>query len=389
MAMRTRPPIRFLLALAVLLPALAGASGARAGTVIVDTLERVVDTSRLTIQFDPGDPEVLDRVVFKDYSPAFSLSTYFGDGTEFWGQTWRGTNGDGYTVYGGYVSRSWAVTHQDPEFVEVTVSSQLGGLPPVVTRYGFHADQPWYTVDRTILFSVVPDTASYQAYVPRLEFSTPYHAVRWRDVHGAIQQRGFCITPCLESGWDGHWTEQMLEVGTDGLSVTSYFPSGTAPGTTLVDGMGPQTDSGWLAPQVPAGAHTTDATWSQLVGFSLVPNAYASMDSLWSVYASGAYLAGVEAGGGRALTIEASPSPFRSGARIDWEQAAAGAYALDVLDVAGRRVARLRAGWTTAGRHSADWNGHDDGGAVVAPGLYFVRFDGPGGRRVARLVRAG
>ncbi len=64
---------------------------------------------------------------------------------------------------------------------------------------------------------------------------------------------------------------------------------------------------------------------------------------------------------------------------------AAGAGALDVLDVAGRRVARIASG-LPPGRHALRWDGTDDAGRPVASGIYFARLSGPQDTRVRKLV---
>ncbi len=385
--MRTRSPN---LLLAAVLAATLGPAGsaARAGTVSIDTTMRVVDTSRLTVRFDSGTPEMVVAAVFKDFSPTQGLTAYYGEVNEYWGETLRNTRSSGFLQWNTYVTRQWQVTAQTPTTAEVTITSQCTGQPVVVTRYHFFADQPYFSVDRTIRFSTSPDTCAYQAYIPRLAFISPYHAVRWRDVGGNIVQRGFCSIPCLETGWNGHWVEQMAYDGGYGIAVTSYFPASMPAGTLLVDALGPNTQTGAIAPLVPAGSHTRDETTSELIGFSVSPDDYAAQDALWSQYAAGLVTAGVDDGPGpTALRLEVSPNPSRDATTIAWTSAAAGAYSLDVLDVGGRRIARVAAGWQPAGRHTAAWNGRDDTGAAAPPGLYFVRLAAPGGTHVARLAR--
>jgi len=51
---------------------------------------------------------------------------------------------------------------------------------------------------------------------------------------------------------------------------------------------------------------------------------------------------------------------------------------LDVLDVAGRRVATPIEGRFPAGAHQVLWNGTGADGAPVATGLYFVRLAAAG-----------
>jgi hypothetical protein len=362
---------------------------ARAGTVSVDTLSRTVETSRLLVQFDSSRPEVIDRLLYKDYSPTASLTAYYVDDNEFWGETLRNTSSPGFISGGVFVSASWTVTQQSATAAEITISSQTSGQPPVVTRYHFVADQPWFLVYRTVRFSVLPDTAAYQAYLPRVSFVSAYHAARWRDSTGTVVQRGYCVTPCLEGSWNGHWVEQMAYVGPHAqFGVTSYFPASMPPRTKLVDGYGPSGSIGWVSPIVSAGNHTQDETATELIGFTTSPDNYARQDSMWTVYTSGVLLVDVpEVTGAPPLGLGVAPNPAREASRITWSAPHAGPYALDVLDVSGRRVTTLQAGWAPAGARSASWSGRDERGAPVAPGLYFARLHAAGRTSLARMVR--
>jgi hypothetical protein len=362
---------------------------ARAGTVTVDPSTRTIETSRLLVQFDMEKPEVVIRLLYKDFSTVQPLSSYYITDGEYWGESMRNTSSPGFISEGPFTSASWTVTQQSASHVELTVASQTPGQPPVVTRYHFYADQPYFLVYRTIQFSVLADTSAYQAYLPRVDFISSYRAVRWRDTLGVVQQRGYCITPCLEGGWNGRWVEQMGTLGPHSqFGVVDYFTNVPAR-TKLVDGWGPDNSVGWIAPLVPAGSHTQDATSAQLIGFTLSPDNYARLDSMWNVYASGVLLADVPTGAADAgLRIAVSPNPARGATRIDWASPVAGAYALDVLDVAGRRIARLGAGWAAAGTRRLTWDGRDERGGAAPPGLYFVRLAMAGRTRVARLVRA-
>jgi hypothetical protein len=61
---------------------------------------------------------------------------------------------------------------------------------------------------------------------------------------------------------------------------------------------------------------------------------------------------------------------------------------LDVLDLEGRVLANLASGWMDAGRRQVFWDGRDERGNAVSPGVYFCRLamDG-GGSAIVRVVR--
>ncbi len=60
---------------------------------------------------------------------------------------------------------------------------------------------------------------------------------------------------------------------------------------------------------------------------------------------------------------------------------------LQVLDLAGREVARPSTGAFAAGTHTVSWDGRSASGKPLAPGLYFVRLTTPDGVRTARVTR--
>lgn len=81
----------------------------------------------------------------------------------------------------------------------------------------------------------------------------------------------------------------------------------------------------------------------------------------------------------------ANPAPGAFALRFGLAQRA---YAtLVVLDPAGRRVRTLARGEYEAGEHAAPWDGRDEEGRAVAPGLYFARFETPGFAATRRIVR--
>ena len=81
------------------------------------------------------------------------------------------------------------------------------------------------------------------------------------------------------------------------------------------------------------------------------------------------------------VAFAVTPSPFVGSLAVR----VPGVGRVDVLDAAGRQVRTLA---TSGG--TVTWDGRDAHGGPAAAGLYFVRFTGPGGalvRRVVRLVR--
>ncbi len=83
-----------------------------------------------------------------------------------------------------------------------------------------------------------------------------------------------------------------------------------------------------------------------------------------------------------------APSPMERGTRIVCNIPDAGTLLLEVIDVSGRRVARVLEREVAAGQMVVDWAGVNDAGRPVAAGVYTVRMTLNGAvRGTARLVR--
>ena len=87
-----------------------------------------------------------------------------------------------------------------------------------------------------------------------------------------------------------------------------------------------------------------------------------------------------------ALSIP-SPNPSRGEVRFSIETFESGAIALDVLDIAGRRVRHAVVDASGPGRLSWVWDGRDDAGRLTAPGVYRVRACARAGGVTRALVR--
>ena len=76
------------------------------------------------------------------------------------------------------------------------------------------------------------------------------------------------------------------------------------------------------------------------------------------------------------LTLAAPwPNPTTGNSRVRFDLPHAGDASLEVLDLQGRRVRSLVRGMQEAGRHHVDWDGRDESGNPVGPGVYFYRLN--------------
>jgi hypothetical protein len=80
------------------------------------------------------------------------------------------------------------------------------------------------------------------------------------------------------------------------------------------------------------------------------------------------------------------PNPARGPATLQFALPAVGHATLAIYDAAGRRVRTLACGVRPAGMHRLEWNLGDEGGAPVAPGLYFARLEAGAEVRLRRFA---
>lgn len=73
-----------------------------------------------------------------------------------------------------------------------------------------------------------------------------------------------------------------------------------------------------------------------------------------------------------------APNPSRGDVGVEFTMATAGRAGLSVFDLSGRRVRTLLGEPLGPGAYRIVWNGRDDAGVRVAPGLYLLRLDAAG-----------
>jgi len=81
----------------------------------------------------------------------------------------------------------------------------------------------------------------------------------------------------------------------------------------------------------------------------------------------------------------AAPNPFSQMATLAFSLATRGSAELAIYSVDGRRVRTLARGIREPGEYSVKWDGRDDGGVGVAPGVYYARLVTPQ-HRVTRAI---
>ena len=80
------------------------------------------------------------------------------------------------------------------------------------------------------------------------------------------------------------------------------------------------------------------------------------------------------------------PEPFGPATTIHFALERGAVSDLSVFDVSGRLVKRLASGWLEAGPHALRWNGTDETGRRMSPGVYFYRLTSGGFAGTRQMV---
>jgi len=89
------------------------------------------------------------------------------------------------------------------------------------------------------------------------------------------------------------------------------------------------------------------------------------------------------------LRLAAGPNPFAERLEIRFDLPGSVPAALEVLDLQGRRVARLDPGTLIRGSQRLEWDGRDASGRRLPDGIYFVRLSSQATARTVKVVRIG
>jgi flagellar hook assembly protein FlgD len=78
------------------------------------------------------------------------------------------------------------------------------------------------------------------------------------------------------------------------------------------------------------------------------------------------------------MRLRMRPNPFATSTSMVCWLPRAGHARLRVLDIGGRLIRTFTFERASSGEHAVVWDGRDDRGSRVAPGIYTVRLDAPG-----------
>ncbi|MBI5709246.1 MAG: choice-of-anchor D domain-containing protein [Candidatus Eisenbacteria bacterium] len=217
------------------------------------------------------------------------------------------------------------------------------------------------------LVALTADTLDFGEHAAG-EFGTLVAAVHDRG-YNALRAR-LSVSAATITGGDGHF------------SIPGFSP-------TLVAG----TAGRWNVQFADAGA-TADSTYQATLTFTSadepLPGAAAQPDVSYILRAR--LTGGAVAVGGTPLPTATRlyppmPNPLIGSSLVRFDLARAASVRLEVFDLTGRRVTDLASRAFEPGRYNLRWDGRDDAGSAVGPGLYFVRLSAAGlAAQTARLA---
>jgi hypothetical protein len=82
-----------------------------------------------------------------------------------------------------------------------------------------------------------------------------------------------------------------------------------------------------------------------------------------------------------------TPNPAAGLTRLAFRLSAPGSFEVRVFDLAGREIRAWRGAWSAVGDHEVVWDGRDQRGGPVSPGVYLARIAAGSDRAVRRIVR--
>ena len=167
------------------------------------------------------------------------------------------------------------------------------------------------------------------------------------------------------------------------LDVTNQITIGTLALPALAPGQSQMLTVPWTI--TPPDTHTVRAIVDPFAATSEASYTNNSGDGIVHV---GLGATAVDPGGAPVVTrlLAHWPSPSRGQVSFVLDLAPNDKTALEIFDIAGRRLRRIELSSLGPGRRTVVWNGLDEGGARVSAGVYFARLAGSRSSTVRRIV---
>jgi hypothetical protein len=114
---------------------------------------------------------------------------------------------------------------------------------------------------------------------------------------------------------------------------------------------------------------------------------YGQRDIWYSTYSSGVETEEKRLSHSPGFHLTALPNPFKTRSLINLSLEREEDVSLDIYSLDGRLVRSLLNGKRPPGVHQMIWDGHNDRGLSVGPGVYFLRLRARGGSLTNRLLK--
>lgn len=311
------------------------------------------------------------------------------DGTPVWTRTLGGYGSDGaWSVsptsdhgfilagwtfsYGpGYVGNAWLVKTDSLGYMEW--NEALGGSD---TDRGYSAIE---TTDGGYVLTGYTDSFGAGLYDLYLVKTDSEGTAEWSETFGGSgRDYGYSVVEAVDGGFlaagytlsYGAGGDDVFLVRTDAGGVLQWQATYGGTASDVANAVVNTADGGYavVGHTLSYGAGVHDA-WLIRLGSEGAPAAIESVSRAGSV------------------GLRACPNPFKQGATLTCTTPAAVAAELRILDAAGRLMRTLGAPAASTGPRLLAWDGRDQAGARVPPGVYFCRLEAGDLRAVARIVR--
>jgi hypothetical protein len=167
------------------------------------------------------------------------------------------------------------------------------------------------------------------------------------------------------------------------------LPGGCSQVTSPVFRVGPRAGESWMRITVTDEPVPDDFPWN---GSTSMPNqsfASGETEDYPVLILAGFTSVGPGASGAAVQLQSAYPNPAHGATRLRFRLAREAVVTLAIYSSAGRRLRTLLRGLRPSGEHEVQWEGSDDGGRSVPPGLYVVRLEALGRVESHKLVWLG
>jgi hypothetical protein len=180
-----------------------------------------------------------------------------------------------------------------------------------------------------------------------------------------------------------------IDINGDGLDDLALYYSARALNLLIDECAGRTIDDQWKAMYGPIGLHyTSEARVDYLVPDIFAVGPPVALEAGSAVDEPEQVSGGQPQPDGRKITslLPSYPNPFNPATTIPFELATPERVTVRIYDARGALVRNLERSVYPSGLHKTVWDGRDNGGRLVATGMYFVRFGAGNVKTTQKIV---